>query len=122
VQAPNDDGGDDSVDEPATGVSILVDFGPQAGLRDVTSKPAALAARSAAAVEAAMQSIHDLADRIAGAVDDLARRPDEVRVEFGVKLDAQAGALIARSTVEGHLVVTLRWAGDGGGDEDSGNP
>ncbi|MDQ8701182.1 CU044_2847 family protein [Streptomyces sp. LHD-70] len=37
-------------------------------------------------------------------------RPDAVEIEFGVKLTAEAGAVIAKSAVEGHLVVKLSWA------------
>lgn len=37
-------------------------------------------------------------------------RPDSVEIEFGVKLTAEAGALIAKSSVEGHLVVKLSWS------------
>jgi hypothetical protein len=33
-----------------------------------------------------------------------------VEIEFGVKLTAEAGALIAKSAVEGHLVVKLSWS------------
>jgi hypothetical protein len=42
--------------------------------------------------------------------------PDGVEIEFGVKLNATAGAVIAKSTMEGHLVVKLTWArgSDGG--------
>jgi hypothetical protein len=92
--------------------TILVDFPPRAGLKDVTSKPAALAERSANALDAAMASIHDLADRVSTTVNNLVRQPAEAEVEFGVKLDAEAGALIAKSKMEAHIVVTLRWVRD----------
>lgn len=36
-------------------------------------------------------------------------RPDAVEIEFGVRLTAEAGAVIARSALEGHLQVTLTW-------------
>ncbi|MDX3068612.1 CU044_2847 family protein [Streptomyces sp. ND04-05B] len=36
--------------------------------------------------------------------------PDSVELEFGVKLSAEAGAVIAKSTVEAHLVVRLSWS------------
>lgn len=36
--------------------------------------------------------------------------PDEVEVAFGVKLVAQAGAVVAKTATEGHFVVRLRWA------------
>ncbi len=39
----------------------------------------------------------------------MTRRPDELEITFGVKLDAQMGAVIARTGVEGQLEVKLTW-------------
>ncbi|MDH6574925.1 CU044_2847 family protein [Kitasatospora sp. MAP5-34] len=36
--------------------------------------------------------------------------PDEVEIEFGVKLSAEAGALIARTAADAHLTVRLSWS------------
>jgi len=35
--------------------------------------------------------------------------PDEIEVEFGVKLTAEASAILAKSSAEGHLQVKLVW-------------
>lgn len=35
--------------------------------------------------------------------------PDEVKLTFGVKLTAGAGAMIARTAIEGNLAVELVW-------------
>ena len=35
--------------------------------------------------------------------------PQKLELEFGVKLTAEAGALIAKTAGEGHFVVTLTW-------------
>ncbi|NDU71622.1 hypothetical protein GWI34_03130 [Actinomadura sp. DSM 109109] len=35
--------------------------------------------------------------------------PDGIELEFGVKLNAAAGAVIAKTTVEGHLKVKMTW-------------
>ncbi|MFE6158495.1 CU044_2847 family protein [Streptomyces sp. NPDC056486] len=40
-------------------------------------------------------------------------RPDSVEIEFGVRMSAEAGAVIVKGTAEGHLVVRLVWAPDG---------
>jgi Trypsin-co-occurring domain 1 len=53
---------------------------------------------------------------------DEARKPDEVEVEFGVKLGAEAAAIIAKTSLEGQFTVRLKWVssaqyfqeGDGG--------
>ncbi|MCX4667435.1 CU044_2847 family protein [Streptomyces sp. NBC_01381] len=36
-------------------------------------------------------------------------RPDSVEIEFGVRMTAEAGAVIVKGTAEGHLVVRLAW-------------
>jgi Trypsin-co-occurring domain 1 len=89
---------------------VLIDFAPRVGLKEVSLSPQDLAARSAAALDSAMASIRDLSERITSTMKDLARRPDEVEVEFGLKLDATMGALITRAGLEAHLTVTLKWA------------
>ncbi|MEV6522268.1 CU044_2847 family protein [Longispora sp. NPDC051575] len=43
---------------------------------------------------------------------DMDVRPDEVEVEFGVKFNAQAGAVIAKTGVDGHLTIKLKWQRD----------
>jgi hypothetical protein len=35
--------------------------------------------------------------------------PDSIEIEFGVRLTAEVGAVIARSALEGHLAVKLVW-------------
>lgn len=89
---------------------LLVDFPAKAGLKEVSLSPRDLAARSSAAVDSAMASIKQMADRISDATAQLTHHPSEVGVEFGIKLDAAGGALIARAGAEAHLTVTLRWS------------
>jgi hypothetical protein len=36
-------------------------------------------------------------------------RPDSVEIEFGVRLNAEAGAVVAKTAVEGHFVIKLAW-------------
>ncbi|MFI1352652.1 CU044_2847 family protein [Streptomyces sp. NPDC020898] len=37
-------------------------------------------------------------------------QPDSVEIEFGVKLGAETGAILAKGSAEGHLVVKLSWS------------
>lgn len=37
------------------------------------------------------------------------RQPDSIEIEFGVKLNAETGAVIAKASVEGHLKVKMTW-------------
>ena len=38
-----------------------------------------------------------------------AAKPNTVELEFGVKLNASAGAVLTKAGVEGHIVVKLGW-------------
>ncbi|MFF4353631.1 CU044_2847 family protein [Streptomyces sp. NPDC001530] len=35
--------------------------------------------------------------------------PDEHEIEFGIKLNAEAGVVVAKSAVEGHFTVKMCW-------------
>ncbi|MPY56348.1 CU044_2847 family protein [Streptomyces spongiae] len=39
--------------------------------------------------------------------------PDEYEVEFGIKLNAEAGVVVAKTAAEGHFNVRLGWRRDG---------
>jgi hypothetical protein len=44
-----------------------------------------------------------------GKLSELSKRPEAVEVQFGLRLNAEAGAVIARTQAEGHLQITLSW-------------
>lgn len=47
---------------------------------------------------------------IRAVVDGLrALAPDEHQLEFGLKLNASAGVLVAKTAVEGHFTVKMTW-------------
>ncbi|MCT9004118.1 hypothetical protein N4G66_04155 [Streptomyces rhizosphaerihabitans] len=67
--------------------------------------------------EGALEGVRAAAHSALRVFRDGSLAPDSVEIEFGVKLTAEAGALIAKSAVEGHLVVKLSWApGESGRD------
>ncbi|MEU8323776.1 CU044_2847 family protein [Nonomuraea sp. NPDC048881] len=74
------------------------------------------AARSGGVVEVrrrfeeALTDVRDAALSALAVFRDGRLQPDEVEMEFGVRLNAEAGAVIAKTTVEGHLVVKLTWS------------
>lgn len=61
-------------------------------------------------LEAALEPVRRLSHAALRALRAGPSAPDEVEVEFGVRFTAQAGAVIAKTGVEGHLQVTLRWS------------
>lgn len=94
------------------GTPILVEFAPRAGVEQVSLwqlSPEELAARSEQALDQAMGAIRHMAGRMSALRDAIPAEFSEVEIEFGIKLDYQAGALLAKAGAEGSLKVTLTW-------------
>ena len=93
---------------------ILVEFTKAPGVEKVTrgmppAAPPNIAEKSAQVLSSAMNAIHNMAQRVKGTIDALPDRPDTVEVSFGLKLDAEAGALVARAGTEASINVKLSW-------------
>ena len=66
--------------------------------------------KAAQSLESALGSVQDAAQ---AALDTLTKlSPETVEVEFGIKLAGEAGALIAKTSAEGHFTVRLSWSPD----------
>ena len=89
---------------------MLVEFAPQPGVRGIGRlSPADLANKSAEAVEAAMGTIKAMARRISALRAEMPHEFTRIEIDFGIKLDAEAGALLAKAGGEASLNVTLTW-------------
>lgn len=60
--------------------------------------------------EDALVGVRDAALSALRTFRDKTLDPHEVSLEFGVKLNVVAGAVIAKTAAEGHLVVKLTWS------------
>ncbi|WP_406054336.1 hypothetical protein OG462_03560 [Streptomyces sp. NBC_01077] len=68
--------------------------------------------RSAAtSLASALSSVRDASSTILAQFRDAPVCPDKIEVEFGVRLSTEAGAVIAKSSLDGHLTVKLSWEG-----------
>lgn len=88
---------------------ILVDLHSGGQMKQVSLKPDELAQKSQKALEQAMKTIQGMAQQTIEMIDTLTNKPSEVEVEFGIKLDVQSGALIAKAGGEANLTVKLLW-------------
>lgn len=90
---------------------ILVEFALRPGVRQVSLavSPEELAGKSALALDRAMSTVRQMAKRVTDAVDKITDKPDKVEVEFGLKLDAEAGAYVAKVSTEAGFKVVLTW-------------
>ena len=73
--------------------------------------------QATASFDAAMEGVQSAANAAVRKLRRVAQVPDELEIQFGIRLNAQAGAVIAKTGVEGHLQVRATWRGhdDGSG-------
>ncbi len=93
------------------GTSILVEVDqpePEGGLVK-TARPGEVVARASQTLEQAMEKIKPAAAAVIKKLRGLSDPPDEISVEFGIKLSAEAGAVVASAGVEANYTVTLKW-------------
>lgn len=83
---------------------------------DIGYEYESVARRSGAAIQARMTltetvelALHSVADSFLGAVDRLGAKPDELSVEFGIRVSSEAGAIISSDLDQTHFRVTMRW-------------
>jgi hypothetical protein len=60
-------------------------------------------------LEAALTEVMPGVNALMAHLQELASKPDEFGVEFGIKFTAEAGALIAKTALEGNIKVSLKW-------------
>lgn len=95
-----------AIDEDAP---VLVEFTPRPGLQQVSRSPAETAEQAAMALDSAMNSIYNMARRTTATIEALVEKPTEFQLSFGLKLDAEVGAVIAKAGMEASITVTMTW-------------
>jgi hypothetical protein len=91
----------------AGGGTLLVEVDdPQVGTRPVSRSAAERAKENFAVVVA---QVKPGVEALMTQLQDLASRPEQVSLEFGIKFTAGADALIAKTSVEGNIKVTMTW-------------
>jgi len=65
--------------------------------------------RASQTFEDAISRVRPAAEAIVAQLRSLAAAPDEVEVEFGLTLSAEAGAFIAAASTEANFKLTLTW-------------
>ena len=94
----------------ADGGSVVVEVEGEPGLEQA-SAPSGVLREATTTFEHALSEVRAAASAALAQFRDLG--PDEVELKFGVKLDAQAGAVIARTGLQGQFEVKLKWLRDG---------
>ncbi|MBA2696793.1 MAG: hypothetical protein H0U62_13365 [Actinobacteria bacterium] len=90
------------------GGSVTVEVDEEPGISRA-ARPGQVIRAATASFDKALVEVRDAAAAAVGQFQAMAQRPDEVEIMFGVKLDAQAGAVIAKTGLQGQFEVRLRW-------------
>jgi Trypsin-co-occurring domain 1 len=88
---------------------LRIEFYDRQGLRQVALSAPEVIQRSGQALQDAMGIVRQMAERVRQTVVSMPARPSEVEVAFGIKFDAEAGAVIAKTGIEASINVVFRW-------------
>ncbi|MDA8371487.1 MAG: CU044_2847 family protein [Nocardiopsaceae bacterium] len=95
------------------GASVLIEAaGSSPVMRDVGGRDVFRVAEDK--FETVLGKIRSLSDLVAQELADLTSAPDEVTVEMGISVNAEADVFIARAATESGLKVTMTWCRDDG--------
>ncbi|HWG99749.1 MAG TPA: CU044_2847 family protein [Pilimelia sp.] len=96
------------------GGTVLVAVDGEAGVARA-SRLDRIARQTRQSFDGAIATVRDAASAALSQFQSMPRCPDEVEIAFGVQLTADAGAVIARTGVQGQLQVVVRWHRDPAG-------
>lgn len=90
---------------------ILVELAPTAGVRSVSISTTDMLEKSKEAMDHAMKSIRGMAKKTVRTIKEIpiSERPTTISVEFGLKLNAEGNAVVAKAGMEATLNVTMTW-------------
>ena len=83
---------------------ILIEIGTK-GVKDVAN----FQEKSVEAIDSAMSTIYSTATHINNTIEALKIKPSQVEVNFGIKVTAESGAIIAKAGGEANFSVKLTW-------------
>lgn len=96
--------------------TILIELKPSnmRGTEEVSISAENIRQRSEEALDNAISSIKHLTEKLQDtlATIDPVRRPNELTIEFGLKLTTDANAFVVNAGVEGHFTVKIKWVRD----------
>jgi alkanesulfonate monooxygenase SsuD/methylene tetrahydromethanopterin reductase-like flavin-dependent oxidoreductase (luciferase family) len=73
------------------------------------ARPGEVVATATESFQAALARFRPMASAVVKQLRELADRPEEISVEFGLKLTADAGMVIAKTGGEANFKVSLVW-------------
>lgn len=92
------------------GSSVLIETETVSG-RPVTrgGRATEMISKADQTFEQALRRVGPTSAAIVERFRDLSQQPDEIEIEFGVKVNAEAGAIIAKTSGEANFRIAVRW-------------
>jgi len=94
---------------------ILVEFtrvdddGPRPVAWYSIRKRPELEKKSTEAIDKAMGTIQKMADKVNNRIQTIENKPSRLEMEFGIKFDAEIGAIVAKVTTEASMTIKMVW-------------
>jgi len=92
----------------AGGGTVRVEVDQEAGVARA-GRAGEVVATAQQTLQKALDPIRPIAESVLEKLHDLAESPDRISVEFGVKLSAETGVIVARGTAEANFTVQVEW-------------
>lgn len=74
------------------------------------ARPGDIAQRASETLEAAIEKIKPATESVIHQLRNLNLKPDEITIEFGIKMSVEAGAFIASTSGEANFQISMKWA------------
>jgi hypothetical protein len=94
----------------ADGAVIVEIDSREPGFQSISRSPGQIILDVKGSFDDALENVRNAAVSALKTFRDEVLDPDAVEIEFGVKFNAEAGAVIAKTSAEGHLLVKLSWS------------
>ncbi|MET9934451.1 MULTISPECIES: CU044_2847 family protein [unclassified Streptomyces] len=91
-----------------SGVGVEIADGGDGGI-DRVGRAVSPARAASETLQDAMAHVRPAPDVIAAGLRDMAHVPDAVRVDFGIKLTAETGGVVAKAAPEADYTVSVEW-------------
>lgn len=94
---------------PDENAQLLIEVTPEPGVQEVALSAEQLAAKADEVMQKVMNAIHGVSQRCSAMFDNLPDQFNQVELSFGVKINSEMGAIIAKAGVESTFNVKLVW-------------
>lgn len=78
------------------------------GLENIAREDKSVLVQASTKLEEALHTARRSLHPLLAMLQEMA--PDEHEIEFGIKLNAEAGVMVARTAAEGHFAIKMKWS------------